>query len=342
MAARCALRRGRPGDDPRRQAHGRARAGRRRWSSSSTPEGRSARPPRSPRRRRRQLDRRSPRRPRRHGPAHRARLRARSKRRGVGARRIDCPRADGVGSRSEGKEAARGADAGRGRRCSRLPAPRPRPRRRPPPAATSRTTTRRAAPSTSSRRARTASRAPPTSLDFLSQRHAAAAPVRPERHVRRPGLRDARPAGVADPRLLQGRELRRRARQRRADLRRPTAASSVPPSAEQRALRRRHDRPRPVRGPARLRAGPGGADVRPRLRHRRGPALPRRRPAPRRARRPLLLRRRRQRRPGPRHLLERPLHERRRAPAPVRPRRRPLRAEGRADPAGRHRTTSTG
>ena len=84
------------------------------------------------------------------------------------------------------------------------------------------------------------------------QRHLPAAHERPAaQHVREPDVRDAGPPGLADRQLLQGRELRGEAGQRRAHLQ---------------PARRRDDRARQVRRPPHLRRDPRGSDVRRRLR----------------------------------------------------------------------------
>ena len=96
------------------------------------------------------------------------------------------------------------------------------------------------------------------------------------------------------PQLLQGLELRRQARRRRAHL---LAALG------------RHDRARQgLRRPARLRPQPRRRDVRARLRRRRGPAVLHGRAAPRRPRAALELRRRLERGDGRRAVGGRPVH----------------------------------
>ncbi len=152
------------------------------------------------------------------------------------------------------------------------------------------------------------------------QRHLPAAHERSAaRHVQGPHVRDAGPHRLADLQLLQGRQLRGQARQRRTHLQ---------PAC------RRDDSARRARRSPHLRHGPQGNDVRGRLRRRGGPPVHDRRAPSCRPRPALLLRRRLQRRHGRvdlgRHALQRVG-----APTPVRPRRRPLRAAGRDDPKRR-------
>ena len=131
----------------------------------------------------------------------------------------------------------------------------------------------------------------------------------PAEDVQEPDVRDAGAERRADPHLLQGRQLRNLAGQRRAHLQ---------------PAWRRDDPARHVRRSPHLRRHPQGSDVRGRLRRRRGPPVLHRRAPPCRPRPALLLRRRLQRRHGRvdlgRHALQRVG-----APAPVRPRRRALR-----------------
>ena len=178
----------------------------------------------------------------------------------------------------------------------------------PAPSPTGRTTP--AGSSTSSRPARTAGPRPPTSRRSRrpagGRRTATTSSRMYASCLAAPNVTTGRPRDV-----LQGRDVRREGRRRRADVR---------------AALRRHDRARQgLRRPARLRLDPRRRDVRARLRGRRGPPVLHRRAAPPRARAAVVVRgRRRRTATRPRAVAARPLHRGRPA-APGRPARRPLR-----------------
>ena len=289
-----------------------------------------------------QLDRRSARRPRGDGPAHRARLRARSKRRGVGARHIDWPRADGGESKRGEGSCARGSTLAAGVAVALAGAPTASAA----PPAPGGYQQDDFAPGSSFNIAPPGQNGFESTTDILNFLGSGTRP--PHQYDQNDMYADLvyETPGLQESQILDyfkdasfGVEPGNVERTYTPELR-----HDGPTVGRQRALRRRDDRPRPVRGPARLR-------------RRTGPALmfglgyvtgedrllPRRRPAPRGARRPLLA--------SP----AAPTSARTRTPSRTRPtwtmpscsssstaRDDLYGAEGRADPARRDRTTSTG